>query len=234
MKTAIMQPYFLPYIGYFQLIHSVDTFVVYDNIKFTKKGWINRNRFLNQGKVEYFTINIAKDSDYLNVNERKIAPIFFQREKKKLIEKIRQNYQKAINYEEFSQILLSILNYDNNNLFEYIYNSIIKIVKYLQIQVEIIKSSDISIDHSLKKTDKIIEICKSLGTTTYINAIGGRELYSKEEFLKENIELKFIETRNIVYSQLDNHFYSNLSIMDLLMHNTKDIAKEMLKSYELV
>ena len=69
MKTAIMQPYFMPYIGYFQLINAVDKFVIYDNIKYTKKGWINRNRILVNGKDQYISLPLKKDSDYLNINE---------------------------------------------------------------------------------------------------------------------------------------------------------------------
>ncbi len=73
MKLAIMQPYFFPYIGYFQLINTVDEFVVYDNIEFTKKGWINRNRILVNGKDEYITLPIKKDSDFLHVKDRFLA-----------------------------------------------------------------------------------------------------------------------------------------------------------------
>ncbi len=60
MKIAIMQPYFFPYIGYFQLIESVDLFVLYDNIKYTKKGWINRNRFLRDGSDCIFSCRCAR------------------------------------------------------------------------------------------------------------------------------------------------------------------------------
>jgi len=70
MKIAIMQPYFFPYIGYFQLVNSVDEFVIYDNIQFTKKGWINRNRILVNQNEDYISLPLKKDSDYLNVNQR--------------------------------------------------------------------------------------------------------------------------------------------------------------------
>jgi NADPH-dependent glutamate synthase beta subunit-like oxidoreductase len=76
MKLAIMQPYFLPYIGYFQLIATVDRFIVYDNIKYTKKGWINRNRFLQNGKDATFSLPLKKDSDSLDICERELAADF--------------------------------------------------------------------------------------------------------------------------------------------------------------
>src|SRR5437868_13460953 len=92
MKVAIMQPYFLPYIGYFQLIESVDLFVIYDNIKYTKKGWINRNRFLRNGADVVFTVPLRKDSDSLNVRERAVADDFDPR---KLVNQVREAYRRA-------------------------------------------------------------------------------------------------------------------------------------------
>ena len=87
MKLAIMQPYLFPYIGYFQLIQAADKFVVYDNIQFTKKGWINRNRILVNGKDEFITLPLKKDSDFLNVNERTVAETF-KTDRIKLLRKI--------------------------------------------------------------------------------------------------------------------------------------------------
>src|SRR5438445_505000 len=98
MRIGIMQPYFFPYIGYFQLINAVDEFVVYDNIEFTKKGWINRNRILVNGKDAYITIPLKKDSDYLNVNERWLADVWTV-ERKKLLNRITESYRKAPYYE---------------------------------------------------------------------------------------------------------------------------------------
>ena len=73
LTVAIMQPYFFPYIGYFQLIGAVDQFVIYDTVKYTKKGWINRNRMLGNGVAVTFTIPLEKASDYLYIRDRKIA-----------------------------------------------------------------------------------------------------------------------------------------------------------------
>ena len=76
MRLGIMQPYFLPYIGYFQLIKSVDKFVVYDNIQYIKNGWINRNRLLQNSKDQYFTLPIKNDSNFLDINDRYISKNF--------------------------------------------------------------------------------------------------------------------------------------------------------------
>ena len=226
MKLAIMQPYFMPYIGYWQLISSVDTFVIYNNIQYTKKGWFNRNRFLQNGKDFLFSIPLKKDSDYLNVNERFISPAF---DKKKLIVKFRKAYAKAPYLKEVMPLLEKIINFDEENLFNCIYNSILKVCEYLEIDTKIVISSEIKIDHDLKGEKKVFAICKSLGATTYINTVGGIELYDKNEFKSEDLELNFIKSKPIEYKQFNNEFIPWLSIVDVLMFNNKEEVKQMLK-----
>src|SRR6188768_4511537 len=94
MSIAIMQPYLFPYIGYFQLMAAVDEFVVYDNIEFTKKGWINRNRILVNGKDTFITLPLKKGSDYLNVNDRYLADSWLT-DRTKLMNKVTEAYRKA-------------------------------------------------------------------------------------------------------------------------------------------
>src|SRR5690606_18130129 len=122
MRLAIMQPYFCPYIGYFQLMNAVDKFVVYDNIQYTKKGWINRNRILMNGKDQLFSLPVKKDSDYLNINQRFLSDDF-DGEKKKLLNKFKGAYNKAPYFKEIFPLLQEIINDDSNNLFDYIYHS---------------------------------------------------------------------------------------------------------------
>jgi hypothetical protein len=228
---AIMQPYFLPYIGYFQLIKAVDKFVIYDNIKYTKKGWINRNRFLQNGKDEYFTLSLKKDSDFLDLKERYISDNF---DKTKLLNKIKSTYSRAPFYSVSFRVFEEILLNPEKNLFVFIYNSILTICKYLNINTEIILSSLISIDHNLKSVDKVLAICKFLSATQYVNPIGGVELYSKEQFEKDNIKLFFLETKPVIYKQFNNVFVPSLSILDIMMFNSKEEINKMLDKYELV
>ena len=229
MKLAIMQPYFLPYIGYFQLINAVDKFVVYDNIQFTKKGWINRNRILVNGKDEYFTLPLKKDSDYLNVDQRKLAETF-PAERLKLLRKLTAAYGKAPYYETVFPVIESIINRDEDNLFEFIYQSLQVICNYLDIKTKFIISSAISIDHSLKSEDKVIAICSALNADQYINPVGGLELYSKENFKQKNIELNFIKPGTISYLQFNNEFISWLSIIDVMMFNSTETLQQYIQS----
>lgn len=231
MKLAIMQPYFLPYIGYWQLINAVDVFVIYDNIQYTKKGWFNRNRFLQNGKDALFSIPLKKDSDFLDVDKRVIAPEF---DKVRLLNQFKHAYIKSPNFKEVFQLLSDIINNDEENLFKYIHNSVLKICDYLKINTKIVISSSIEIDHTLKSEKKVLEICKSMNAQIYINTIGGIELYDKSEFSSNGIDLKFIKSNYIEYIQFENGFVPWLSIIDVMMFNTKDVIKQMIFNYELL
>lgn len=231
MKVGIMQPYFLPYIGYFQLLNAVDKYVIYDNIQYTKKGWINRNRILQNGKDVMITISLEKDSDYLDIKERVISGNF---DRKKLLNQIKESYRKAPFFTEAMPLIEEIIGCDETNLFHYIYHSVRKIAEYLNINTEIIVSSTLNIDHSLKGQDKVIAICKELNATDYYNAIGGQELYAVDDFKKENIDLHFLSTNPIEYTQFKNEFIPYLSILDVIMFNSVDAVKDLLNNYKLI
>lgn len=231
MIIGIMQPYFMPYIGYWQLMNAVDKYVVYDNIEFTKKGWFNRNRILLNGKDFLFSIPIKNDSDYLHVNQRFVSETF---DKQKLLSQIRNAYSKAPYFKTIFPIIESIIMLEEENLFKYIFNSIKAIHELLDIKSELIVSSSISIDHALKGKDKVLAICKNLNADSYYNAIGGNLLYNKNEFEQHNIELNFIKTRNIEYKQYSNEFIPNLSIIDVLMFNSLEEIKKVLNEFDLI
>jgi hypothetical protein len=231
MKLGIMQPYFLPYIGYFQLLNAVDRYVIYDNIQYTKKGWMNRNRILQNGKDATITIPLEKDSDYLDVRERFVSSGF---DKKKLLHLIRESYWKAPYFGTVMPLVENIVNVDENNLFLYIYHSVRKVCEYLNIGAEIVVSSTIGIDHSLKGQAKVLAICKESGATDYYNAIGGQELYSSEDFKKEGINLHFLSSNPIEYKQFANEFIPCLSILDVMMFNPVAKIQDMLNDYKLI
>ncbi len=233
MKLAIMQPYFLPYIGYFQLLNAVDQFVVYDNIKFTKKGWFHRNRILVNRTDKMLSIPLKKGSDYLDVAQRELADSF-DKESKKIIRKIEASYRKAPYFKEVMPLVEKCFQCSSGNLFRFIYSSLILLTQFLEIDTDIIISSSIDIDHTLKSQDKVLAICKSLNADTYINTIGGRDLYTAEAFRNNGIELQFIKARTIKYDQFDNEFVPSLSIIDMMMFNSVEVISKYLTKYELV
>lgn len=232
MKIGIMQPYFMPYIGYFQLINLVDTFVVYDDIQYIKKGWINRNRFLVNGKDDYFTLPLKKDSDFLDVRDRQLADSF-PRESEKILRRIKQAYLKAPYFKEIYPLVSDCFKYSNHNLFQFILYSIIKMKQLLGINTNIIISSDLQMDRKLKGKDRVIATCLKLKSDHYINPIGGRILYDEREFLAYGIRLNFIKTLNISYKQFNHDHVPYLSIIDVMMFNEINAIKKMLSLYTL-
>ncbi|MDP4145749.1 MAG: WbqC family protein [Bacillota bacterium] len=232
MKVGIMQPYLFPYLGYFQLINAVDKFVVYDDVQYMKGGWINRNRILINGSVNTFTLRIKKDDFRLNINQRYLVENY-QYENKKILKSIELAYKKATYYDNVIGLIKDILMYDETNLSKFITNSIIQICKYLELDTEIILSSTIEKEHMDDAQDKVIQVNKLLDADTYINAIGGKELYSKSIFKANGLNLYFIKMNNVTYKQFNNEFIPCLSIIDVLMFNSKKSIKELLNQYTL-
>ncbi len=230
-KIAIMQPYFCPYIGYFQLIRAADVFVIYDNIEYTKKGWINRNRFLARGEAATFSIPIKKDSDHLDVRERFVADDF---KPQKLLNQMRGAYGKAPFFAETFPLLERLVLNQERNLFAFIHHSVAEICEALEIGTRIVRSSDVQIDHSLTSQDKVVAICQALEAETYVNPIGGQELYAKDAFREQGLELRFLQSGEIVYPQFDDDFVAFLSIVDVMMFNDrKTITEDFLQRYQL-
>jgi hypothetical protein len=233
MIVGIMQPYFTPYIGYFHLINAVDEFVIYDNIQYTKKGFINRNRILSNGTEQLISLPLKKASDYLNVVERELSESW-KEDKNRILNTIKSSYSKSPYFEESYNLISKCLNNPEINLFRFIYDSIILINEYLGIKTKIIISSTIDIDHTLKSQDKVLAICKERNATQYINSIGGVKLYNKEIFKQNKIELNFIKSNPIQYKQFNNEFLPWLSIIDVLMFNSKEQINKYLNEYTLV
>lgn len=232
MKVGIMQPYFLPYIGYWQLIAAVDKYVIYDDVNYIKGGWVNRNKILLNGEVKYFNVQLIGASVNKKINEIFVNNNYYI--VKKALRIIEAAYRKAPYYEEVQPILEAILQSKQNNLANYLGNSLKIVCEYLEIKTELIYSSSLDKNCDLKGADKVIAICKLLEATEYYNAIGGQELYTYDFFKKNRIILKFLKTGEITYYQFNNSFESNLSIIDVLMFNSKEKVCQMLEKYTLI
>lgn len=232
MKVGIMQPYFFPYIGYWQLMNEVDVYVIYDDVNFIKGGWINRNRILTNGKPSYFNVQMKGASPFKKINEVEVSddPIF----KRKLLSTLKMSYSKAPYFSQIYPIIENIINNEESNLAKYLEYSIRSIANYLDMNTKIIISSNLKKNNELKGTEKVIHICGLLGATDYVNAIGGQEMYDYETFEQNGIQLNFLKTDDIIYKQYGNEFVPYLSIVDILMFNSKEQVKEMLNQFELV
>ena len=214
-------------------MNAVDEFVLYDNIQFIKNGWVNRNRVLVNEKASYITVPLKNDSHSVNIHNRYLAhtwPI----ERKKFLNKIHYSYRSAPFYNQVFSVIESAVLFEETNLFNFILNSQKTIKDYLEILTSFVISSTLAIDHSLKGQEKVITICKNRNADTYINSIGGIDLYDKNEFKKYGIELKFHKMQDIIYKQFNNDFVPSLSIIDVMMFNSPNEIKKMLKQYDLV
>jgi hypothetical protein len=227
-----MQPYFFPYIGYWQLIKAVDKFVIYDDVNFIKRGWINRNKILNQGEGKFINLLVSQASQNKLINELEVLKNLIHN--KKLLKTLESCYRRAPYYADVLPVIESIITQDEGNLARYLEFLIMRLCEYLSIDTEIILSSRINKNNDLRGQDKIIEICKILGADEYINGTGGQALYSREEFAACGIQLKFLKTDEIVYQQNTAEFVPNLSIIDVMMFNGPGKINEMLDGYELL
>ena len=232
MKLGIMQPYFMPYIGYWQLLNAVDTYVIYDDVNYINRGWINRNRILIDGKPAYFNIPMLKASQNKLINEIEVN------HDRKLLEKnlktVEMAYKKAPYFKEVFPLVDVIMNSKEKDLSAFITNSLKVICHYLKIETEFLISSKLKKNNDLKGQDKILEICSILQATEYYNAIGGQELYSYDRFSEKGIQLKFLKPNPIEYIQFKNKFQPNLSILDVMMFNSVTEIKELLREYTLI
>jgi hypothetical protein len=232
MRIAIMQPYIFPYIGYFQLINLADKFVIYDDVSFINKGWINRNNILLDGQPHLFTIPLRSSSQNKLINQTEIGDISVWRNK--FFKTIEHAYKKAPHFDEVSALLNEIF----NNKFIYIHQlalvSLTRICKYLLIDTPFFKSSGILGDTELKSHDRILDICVKLHADHYINPVGGLKLYSRVQFESKGISINFLEVKPQSYSQSGNNFIPNLSIIDVLMYNSVEQVRELLNQYRLI
>lgn len=232
MRLAIMQPYFMPYIGYLQLLNGVDKFVLYDDVNYINKGWINRNRILINGQAYLFTIPLRDASQNKLINE-----IYLGNDPKwrgKMLKTLEQSYKKAPFYSAALAVTEKIINLDAEKLSDWIAGGFQVLVDYLEIQTEIVPGSSVYQNTHLKAQERILDICQQEKATHYINPIGGIELYDKTVFEQNGIRLNFIKSKPIVYPQFKNEFVPWLSIIDIMMFNDIPTIKGFLKEYELV
>lgn len=232
MKLAVMQPYFLPYLGYWQLLNAVDLFVIYDDVHFIKKGWIHRNRIMTKQGEYLFTVPLSKISQNRLICEHKLAdPAGFV---SRFVQLINMNYKDAPFFTQGMTLIDDMFSVPTDDLTTLCERSIHIVCKALGISCKIVRSSALNNDKALKSQDKIVDIVKYLHGNTYINLEGGRALYSKEHFAQHDIKLQFIKPQPpLSYPQVFPGFTPYLSIMDMLMCVSTEQLRHWINHYEL-
>lgn len=234
MKLAIMQPYFMPYIGYFQLINTVDKFIFYDEVTFIKKGWINRNRMLLNNKAKMFTIPLTNASSNNLIKEVLISEERYVEWRRSFLRSLMFSYKKAKQYEKVQPLIEEILAGTPKTISELAIKSVMQVSSYLGLDTEFETYKEAPDTSYSSAQDRVIQICKREKATTYINPIGGTELYSVADFSEQGIELSFLQAENSIYQQFSDEFVPFLSILDVLMFNDKQEVLEMLEDFRLV
>ncbi len=231
MKLGIMQPYFLPYLGYWQLINAVDIYVLYDDVNYINRGWINRNRILINKQPHYFNILLKNKTQ-----NKLICEIDLDRSldwRRKLLKTFEMAYHTAPYFSAAYPIIEKIISYEELGLSCFLEHSIRSICDYIGIKTNIIVASKLTYDRNLKGEARILNICDAFKADEYYNAIGGKPLYHRNIFLERGIQLRFLKMDEIVYHQFEDDFIGGLSIADVLMFNSKNEVHDMLLKYQL-
>jgi hypothetical protein len=220
--VGIMQPYFFPYIGYFQLIDCVDTYVNLDHVSFMKRSYMTRNVLKNNTSIN---VNVWGGTQNKKCNE--IYVNFENRYVSKFLRTLEILYSKESNYDVIlDEIILPEFVDREITISNFNLNLIKRICDYLDIQTNIVETSEGLTE--LKKGDGLMEITKKFNSKNYVNAVGGQSLYNKGDFKNNDIQLNFIEMGDVDF---DNRYSS---ILDLLFRYTKDHIKNEIKNYKLI
>lgn len=231
MKLAIMQPYFFPYIGYWQLIHAVDCFVIYDDVNYIKSGWINRNRILINGAPSYITAPLLHPSPNKHICDTSLQSSFGWREK--LVKMIEITYRKAPFFAEAFPIIENNIRYEENNLSDYLCHHLSTLARFIGIQTRIVQTSRCYENSHLSSNERIYDICQQEGAKTYVNSQGGQSRYRRADFAQHGVELKFLIPIATEYKHAGMPHTPWLSIIDVMMFNSPSQVREMLNAYEL-
>jgi len=213
-------------------MNAVDTYVIYDDVNYINRGWINRNRILINGEPSYLTLPLVGASQNRHINE--ISIVGDQKPFTKMLRTIECAYARTPNFDSVFPLIEEIILYENRNLAEYIYHSFLRINQYIGINTELIRSSDIRMRDDIKGQNRVLEICRQLNAAEYYNAIGGMQLYDQQTFKADGISLYFLKSMLPPYKQFGGAFVEGLSIIDIMMFNSVEQIHEMLQKYSLL
>lgn len=229
---AMMQPYLFPYLGYFQLIAAADVFVLGDDLQYIRSGWVNRNRILQNGEAKLITFPLKRDHFELPINQRQLSDTF-EEEADRLVNLICQSYRKAPYFAQVMPLLERLIRFPQQNLAMYTEHAIRELCAYLHIVTPILRGSDLKLKSCIDKQDRVINVSHTFAATTFLNPIGGLELYDREHFARNGLMVRFFKMEEVVYRQFGQPFVPQLSIIDVLMFNCVEQVQAMLDCYSL-
>lgn len=235
MKVAIMQPYFYPYIGYFQLIHAADRFILFDDVQYIRHGWINRNRVLKPGEgFQYIIMPLAAHARETPIKD--IQPADADKNKDKILRQIEHYKKTAPCYNAVRALMGDSFSIHQNTIGQLNGHCLKTTCDYIGLDFKIELSSRMNFDYAQVQHagDWALRMSEQLQATTYINLPGGKELFDPDKFDKSNIQLQYLQPGLKQYSQRRAHFEPALSIIDVMMFNEPAAIKDLLNDYQLV
>lgn len=227
-KLAVMQPYFFPYLGYFQLVHAVDDFVFLDDVTFIKGGYINRNSLLLDGKPHRFAVPVRDISSFRRINDH-----VYLDSCGKFVDLVRHAYGQAPFFQPVFSLVREVLEAANRSVAAVNAETVTACFRYLGLERSFATSSRMDPEPTRMGADRVIHLCQLCGATTYINAAGGRALYEPAQFARQGIQLGFIESKFRPYRQKSQGFVPGLSMIDVLMWNSPQAVIELLQDYSV-
>lgn len=232
MKLAIMQPYFFPYIGYWQLIHAADRFVIYDDVAYIKGGWVNRNRLLINGEPVFVTAPLQQPSSYKRICDTALQHAPWWRDK--LIRTVAITYRKAPCFDVVFPLVEQLVRHETAMLSDYLAHQLQTLAAFMGITTEFVLSSRGYQNAQLSGQERVLDICKKEGAGSYLNAQGGQTLYASDAFGHAGIDLRFIVMQPLPYQQSAGSFVPYLSIIDALMAIGPTAIRQHLDAFHLI
>ena len=233
MKLGVMQPYFFPYLGYFQLIDAVDVFVFYTDVNFVKQSWMNRNSILGRDGKLLFSIPLSNGKSGVKIHDVQISQ---KREvwEKKFMRTLEYSYRKAANYEVGYELVRECFSFQGASLAEFNVHSVVTLCQWMGINTKIVQSSEGYQNRERERVSRLIDICQKEGADCYVNSPGGRSLYTQEDFQQSDIKLRFLEPKLKEYPQSEQKsFVEGISIIDLVMNIRAEEVKALLSGYQI-
>jgi hypothetical protein len=232
MVVSLLQPYFFPYLGYFQLIAASDVFVIYDDAQFMKNGWVNRNRILGDPSPAWWTFPVEAASHKLPINQRRYVDDR-SRNPASLLAALHHRYRRAPHFAPAMRLVEDILAFGERGVAAFNANAIRQVCRQLGIDTRMEVASTLGVPPSGGE-ERVLDICKALGATRYLNPIGGTELYSPVSFAARGLALEFLHSEVRPYRQFTLPFQPALSVIDTLMFNGPAEMRELLAQYRIV
>lgn len=231
-RLAVMQPYLLPYVGYFQLMAAVDCFVLFDDVHYIQRGWVNRNRILLNGRAHRFTLPLRGASQNRRIHEieRMDDPGWAPR----LLRTLHQAYARAPHFSAVMPLLERVLGDPSVLLADYLRNGLEAVHEHLGLSCELVPSSRVYGNAALKGQERILDICRQEGAAFYINPINGTVLYDSDAFADKGVTLRFLRPRLTHYPQWGEAHLPWLSIVDVLMFNSVSELRQLLAETDLL